>query len=41
MVMFGQHCMNNQVCEVMKMNRKLFLSKNVLIAGGTGSGKTL
>lgn len=32
--------MNNQVGEVMKMNKKLFLSKNVLIAGETGSGKT-
>ena len=40
MVMFGQRCMNNQVCEVMKMNKKLLLSKNVLITGGTGSGKT-
>lgn len=40
MVMFGQHCMNNRVGEVMKMDKKLFLSKNVLIAGETGSGKT-
>lgn len=37
---YGQHYLNKQVGEVMKMDKKLFLSKNVLIAGGTGSGKT-
>lgn len=32
--------MNNQVCEEMKMDKLQFISKNLLIAGETGSGKT-